>query len=152
VWQEHHSSNSAAVTQGAGWSASSACTAGPSRSYRLSSAGAGTPGATSCAAPPVVAGAVRTLQHPKQRISAVRVLEVRGYTFAAGEWQAPATAARSFIPSADAMHGMLMRCADALVGCREGSDEERELKAITDAIEAYELVRWPKGKIPGGKG
>ena len=39
----------------------------------------------------------------------------------------------------DRMHGLLMDRADALMG-------------LTDVIEAYELQRWPTGKIAGGKG
>jgi hypothetical protein len=42
-----------------------------------------------------------------------------------------------------------------LPGCTPGSAEEAELKAVIDAIEAYEARRWPLGKdlsVAGGKG
>jgi len=52
----------------------------------------------------------------------------------------------------DAMRSALVQRADVLEGCTVGSDEEAELKAIVDAIEAYEAKRWPEGKGPGGKG
>jgi hypothetical protein len=53
---------------------------------------------------------------------------------------------------ADKMHALLVERADELMGCTEGSPEEAELATLTDAIEAYEAVRWPDGKEPGGKG
>jgi hypothetical protein len=50
------------------------------------------------------------------------------------------------------MHALLVLRADELMGCTEGSPEEAELATLTDAIEAYEAVRWLDGKEPGGKG
>jgi hypothetical protein len=103
----------------------------------------------------------------RKRIAAVRGLEALGYTYqggewlltyrGGGEWLAPAGAAGAGTPlslmaKADAMHGALMRRADALAGCTEGSDEETEIEAIVDLIKAYEVKRWPLGKEPGGKG
>jgi hypothetical protein len=91
----------------------------------------------------------------KQRIAAVRVLEALGYSYRNNEWLPPAAVAAAPLPltvEADAMHGALMRRADALVCCAEGTHEEAELKAIGDLLEAYEAKRWPDGKEPGGKG
>jgi hypothetical protein len=68
----------------------------------------------------------------KQRIDAVRTLEALVYIYRGGAWLAPAgTAATplSLMAKADDMHGALMRRADELAGCTEGSDEEAELKA-----------------------
>jgi hypothetical protein len=53
---------------------------------------------------------------------------------------------------ADAMHALLIRRADELVGCTEGSPGEAELSTLADVIEAYEAKRWPPGKVAGGKG
>jgi hypothetical protein len=49
------------------------------------------------------------------------------------------------------MYAVLMRRADALVDCMEGSAEDVDLTATVDAIEADELGRCPEGKIPCGK-
>jgi hypothetical protein len=51
----------------------------------------------------------------------------------------------------DAMHALLVKRADELMGCTEKLPEEAELAALTDVIGAYESQRWPEGKIPGGK-
>jgi hypothetical protein len=53
---------------------------------------------------------------------------------------------------ADAMHALLIKRADELVGCTEGSPEDEELRALADVIEAYDAKRWPSGKVAGGKG
>ena len=50
------------------------------------------------------------------------------------------------------MHPLLILRADKLAGCSEGSEEEAELEMITNAVEAYEVVRWSDGKVDGGKG
>jgi hypothetical protein len=94
----------------------------------------------------------------KQRVAAVRKLEALGYGYQGGEWapasaKAAAAGPRSLMTAeADAMHAVLVRRADALEGCLEGSEDEAELKVIVGVIEAYEALRWPLGKEPGGKG
>ena len=60
--------------------------------------------------------------------------------------------AELFGREADAMHALLIKRADELVGCTEGSPEEEELRSLADVIEAYEAKRWPSGKVAGGKG
>ena len=87
----------------------------------------------------------------KKRRAAVRALEALGYTYRNDEWS-PAAVTITPVPltaEADTLHGALVRRADALAGCTEGSAEETELKTIVDAIEAYEAKRWPHGKAPG---
>ena len=89
----------------------------------------------------------------RKRVAAVRKLERLGYTFAAGDWMQPANDAAAVAPAiTDALHALLVKRADELAGYTEGSDEERELATITDAIEAYEAVRWSGGRADGGKG
>jgi hypothetical protein len=79
----------------------------------------------------------------RQRIAAVQDLEALGYRYHSGEWLPPAAPPLPLTWEADAMHGALMRHADALAGCADGSQEEMELKAIVDLLEDYESKCWP---------
>lgn len=88
----------------------------------------------------------------KQRIAAVKTMEALGYTFAGGEWVAPPNATPSLIAEADAMHSLLVLRADAMEGFTPGSEEEGEFALIAETLGSYEAMRWPDGKIPGGKG
>jgi hypothetical protein len=49
------------------------------------------------------------------------------------------------------MHTLLVKRADAVMGCTEGSSEEEELRALADVVDAFEAKRWPSGKVAGGK-
>jgi hypothetical protein len=92
----------------------------------------------------------------KQRIAAVKTLEMLGYSFSLAEgWSLPNNASQPGAPTmaeADAMHALLLLRADTLEGCTEASEEAIELAHIADAAEAYEAKRWPNGKEAGGKG
>jgi len=57
--------------------------------------------------------------------------------------------AERFWHESDALHTFLVKRADALMGCR--SPEDEELRTLADAIDAYEVKRWPSGKVAGAK-
>jgi len=48
------------------------------------------------------------------------------------------------------MHALVIR-ADALMGEPVASNGATELQLVADAVEAYEIKRWPRGKVLGGK-
>ena len=100
----------------------------------------------------------------KQRVAAVAALEALGFSYTPEQgWLPPishaATAATDcpphsicFVAEADAMHALLVIRADKLMGCPDEFEGATELHLIAAAAEAYEIKRWPRGKIPGGKG
>jgi hypothetical protein len=78
----------------------------------------------------------------RQRIAAVCVPEGIGYTWRGAEWQPPAATPPWTWSEPDALHAALVRRADAIANCAEGSEEEAELRTIADVLEAYEAKRW----------
>jgi hypothetical protein len=86
----------------------------------------------------------------RQRISAVKKLQELGLAWFQGTWQT--VASDNLVAEADAMHAQLVKRADELLVCKDGSPEEAELAEIANVLEAYETKRWPEGRIPGGKG
>jgi hypothetical protein len=97
----------------------------------------------------------------KQRVAAVAALEALGFKYTSDcGWLPPINSGRGaiggtppdFTPEADVMHALLVIRADVLMGAPEASDGATELQHITDGVEGYEFKRWPRGKVPGGKG
>ena len=87
----------------------------------------------------------------RQRITAVQKLEDMGYTFSAGEWVPPAEESSVRTSGGDTLHTLLVKRADELANCTEGSMEERELAAVSAAIEAFEDM-WDIDGTIGSKG
>jgi len=67
--------------------------------------------------------------------------------FAQGGW----LASEASWKATDRMHALLVSRADAMMGCTENSPEEAELAELTDAIEAYEAMRWRTEKLRGAR-
>jgi hypothetical protein len=53
---------------------------------------------------------------------------------------------------ADAMHALLVKRADQLANSIDGSADVTEYLTVLATIMAYEGMRWPSGKVTGGKG
>ena len=91
----------------------------------------------------------------KERIAAVRTLQTMGYTFDGANWlpPAPAGTAPKLVAwtEADALHAKLVQLADTLDGCAEGSLQEAVRYALTKAINGYQSVRWPQGRVTDGQ-
>jgi hypothetical protein len=77
----------------------------------------------------------------KQRIAAVRTLEAKGCVF-----NDPA-ASKAMPYTRSSSCGLMNSSAAPKARLRR-----QKLEAIADAIEGYEAIRWPDGKVPGRKG
>jgi hypothetical protein len=88
----------------------------------------------------------------RQAAATAKTMNELGYTCDKGVWTSSPEAVAHLARVADSMHALLVRRADELDGCTEGSPEEAEYISLVEAIEAYEAKRRPDRKIPGGKG
>ena len=88
----------------------------------------------------------------KQRVAAVRMLEAMGYMFAAIDWQPAADHSRVCCAIRRRAARLLVTGPTRLAAALKARWRNGALRAITDAIDGYELVRWPDGKVPDGKG
>jgi len=92
----------------------------------------------------VPSGAACRLRHQE--------VEQLGYAFAGNDWMHPTNNVAPAPAITDVLQALLVKRTDELEGCTEGSDEERELEAITNQIQAYEAVCWPLGRTQDGTG
>jgi hypothetical protein len=81
----------------------------------------------------------------RQRVTAVRKPERMGIASAGSQWTQPTNDPAALIVAADMLHALLVKRAveitELLARSVECSEEQRELAAIIDAIEAYKKVR-----------
>ena len=82
----------------------------------------------------------------RQRIAAVEFLQSLNYSFADGQWHAPAGKTvtmpnDNLIAAADAMHDEIIWQCEELAGCVEGSPEADTLERLSELAQAYEDAR-----------
>jgi hypothetical protein len=70
----------------------------------------------------------------RQATSIDKTMKELGYTCDQGVWTSSPEAVARLAGVADAMHALLIKRADELVGCTPNSPEEAELVALTDVI------------------
>jgi hypothetical protein len=89
----------------------------------------------------------------RQRVATVRKPERMGIASAGSQ---PTNDPAALLAAADMLHALLVKRAveitELLAGSVECSEEQRELAAIIEAIEAYKKVRWPNGGADSSRG